>query len=139
MNKIELKFNDKMKELVISGKKTCTTRRTKHGEVGDYFVIDDEHAYVITEITEGTLYDISNMYYSKEGFENPDDFRIAFLKAYNIPIPEISNPFWLLLQMDVWVHCFRRLKLIDMLEKMADIKREETEKIEKFVKGREFV
>lgn len=107
MKKIVIDFRDDLKELVKSGKKTCTVRRFKHGDVGDYFELENGYAYVLTEVTEDTLENIGWAYYRQEGYSNFN----AFLKDLkDIYSGNIGN------DKKVWVHCFRRLQKEDNYE-----------------------
>lgn len=82
---IKLKFSPGMEELVLQGKKCCTTRDEKKGEIGDVFRVKDR-LYRIIQIRVSDLSDISN-YYILEGF----DYRYEFLKKIEEIYPEICN------------------------------------------------
>jgi len=73
MTLITLAFAPEMEDAIIAGKKCCTTRREKHGEVGDLFVVRDR-VYRICHIHHCLLYSARDGYYDAEGFEFPGDF-----------------------------------------------------------------
>lgn len=85
MSLINLKFSPEMEELILQGKKCCTTRDEKKGEVGDVFRVGNR----LYRIIQLTLYDVSEIspLYRLEGFEH----RYQFLKAIEEIYPEIYD------------------------------------------------
>ena len=79
MTLITLAFAPEMEDAIIAGKKCCTTRREKHGEVGDLFVVRDR-VYRICHIHHCLLYSARDGYYDAEGFEFPGDFQEFWTK-----------------------------------------------------------
>lgn len=71
---IKLKFSPEMEELVLQGKKCCTTRDEKKGEVGDVFRLKGDRLYRIIEIEEITI-GLGSLYYKQEGFESSQRYR----------------------------------------------------------------
>lgn len=80
MSLIKLKFSPEMEELVLQGKKCCTTRDEKKGEVGDVFRVKDRLYRIILV----SLYDVSSIpiLYQLEGFEFIYQFINAIEKVY---------------------------------------------------------
>lgn len=79
--KIELEFTPEMAAAAIEGRKCCTFRRVKHGEVGDTFEIDGR-IYRIVQIWPSWLADTIRRYYGAEGFESRADMEKWALKHY---------------------------------------------------------
>ena len=82
---INLKFSPEMEELVLQGKKCCTTRDEPKGKVRDVFRVKDR-LYRIIQIQS---YDVSSIahLYKLEGF----GFRHQFLKAIEEIYPDIYD------------------------------------------------
>ena len=78
---IDLKFNPRGEYGIKEGLKTATTRRTKHGEAGDYFMVG-KHVHRLEEIKAMKLKDIAAMYYFREGYKKPAHFLMAIDRIY---------------------------------------------------------
>lgn len=85
MSLINLKFSPEMEELVLQGKKCCTTRDEKKGDVGDVFRVKDR----LYRIVQVSSYDVSSIahLYRLEGFE----FIYQFIKAIEEIYPDIYD------------------------------------------------
>lgn len=70
---INLKFSPEMEELILQGKKCCTTRDDKKGDTGDIFVVGNR-VYRIIEIEEICI-DVGVSFYKQEGFESSMKYR----------------------------------------------------------------
>ena len=81
MTTIELSFAPEMEEAILSGYKACTTRRTRHGAVGDTFVVRGR-MYRILHIHSAALISIAHSYYAIEGFSSPEEFERFWESAY---------------------------------------------------------
>jgi len=62
-----------MKDAVHSGKKCCTTRSKKYGEIGDVFYVG-KGLYKIIEIEPATLGYVTSNYYRQEGCDTTEEF-----------------------------------------------------------------
>jgi hypothetical protein len=92
MTLITLTFAPEMEELIIQGKKCCTTRRTQLGEVGDMFVVHDR-IYRICHIHHCCLYSVRGSYYDAEGFTSPAAFHDFWEQAVEQPFDEANTVF----------------------------------------------
>jgi hypothetical protein len=81
MTLINLKFSPEMKQALLEGRKCCTSRKTKKGDVGDVFVIDGR-LYRILHVHMIGLHPLTYVYYDIEGFETPEEF-CKFWENYN--------------------------------------------------------
>lgn len=73
MSKITIPFRDDMKDLIIGGVKTCTTRNKRYGCIGDTFEID-KRVFVLTWVSHIYLKQVADTKYKEEGFDSPDEF-----------------------------------------------------------------
>lgn len=78
MREVKIPFQPDMKELVLSGNKTCTSRNQLYGETGDWFYID-RHKFTITATSSAPLGYVAKNKYKEEGFESP----AGFIKKWN--------------------------------------------------------
>jgi len=85
---INIKFSPEMEELIWHGKKCCTTRDEKKGDVGDTFKVDIR-LYRIIEIEEICI-DVGSSFYKQEGFDSGVKYRNYISFRY----PE-TNRFYL--------------------------------------------
>lgn len=74
MTLITLAFAPSMEDAILQGKKCCTTRKTKKGEVGDIFLVKDR-LYRICHIHSCLLYSARDAYYDADGFVFPGDLQ----------------------------------------------------------------
>lgn len=89
---IPLAFAPEMEELIIQGKKCCTTRRSLHGEVGDMFIVRDR-IYRICHIHHCCLYSVKGAYYDAEGFTSPEAFQDFWEKTIEPSFDEFNTVF----------------------------------------------
>ena len=82
---IKLKFSPEMEELVLQGKKCCTTRDEKKGEIGDIFRVKDR-LYRILQVDECDL-EYASVMAPSEGFESDVEFIDTILEIY----PELCS------------------------------------------------
>jgi hypothetical protein len=66
-------FKKDFKELMLSGRKTTTTRPRRYGRPGDLFPAFGE-TFVLTEIHEVHLNFVAVSCYMEEGFNSPTEF-----------------------------------------------------------------
>lgn len=95
MTQINLKFSPEMEELIMQGKKICTSRMELKGHIGDTFVIGNRiYRIISTELSP--LEWICAHHHKHEGFEDEDTL---YEKLNNI-YPELEDTDCL------WVHWF---------------------------------
>ncbi len=99
MSKIKLAFLEEFRRPMLAGLKTTTTRRNKHGEVGDTFEAFGETFRLIC-IPRLTLYEVGRDYRRLEGFDNISQFRGAWRRCGKRWTP---NSF-------IWLHEFELVK-----------------------------
>lgn len=80
MTIINLKFSPEMEELVLQGKKCCTTRDEQKGEVGDLFRVKDR-MYRIIQVDESDLLYSSAMA-NAEGFKSDIEYLDCMSEIY---------------------------------------------------------
>lgn len=96
---VNLKFSPDMEDLVLAGKKCCSTRLIKKDEeknvipayeTGDQFVVRDR-LYEIVDVHRRCVQDVYVSYLSCEGFRTVDEvsagkwFEIFFTNILNLP------------------------------------------------------
>lgn len=91
---INLKFSPEMEELILQGKKCCTTRDEVKGDSGDIFVVKNR-VYRIISVWGDELLNISSLFHL-EGFYSTDEFLDCLYMFY----PELDETC------DVWIHFF---------------------------------
>jgi hypothetical protein len=102
---IEMPFRENMAQAILEGRKFCTSRNKKYGEVGDIFRVTAGKLsgdYKILAQTKHTLDFIAWILHHAEGF----DGYFEFVKAWDEIHPRkgfISNQL-------VWVHWFERVE-----------------------------
>lgn len=72
-NRIRLPFLPIFRDLLLSGKKTCTTRTKSYGKVGDTFLAFGE-IFTLTAVEKIDLLSVATSYHREEGFMSPDTF-----------------------------------------------------------------
>ena len=98
MSKVIIPFRDDMKELIISGAKTCTTRNKRYGCIGDTFDVD-KRVFVLTWVSHVYLKQVADTKYKEEGFENTE----AFIDVWNQIHPRKGYCH----SQAVWLHEFK--------------------------------
>ena len=94
MTLINLKFSPEMEELILQGKKCCTTRDEIKAESGDVFRVRNRlYRIVGIQIDD---YEFIDRYYNLDGFNSVDEYLDTIDKIY----PEI-NP-----EGDMFIHFF---------------------------------
>ncbi|HJK78035.1 MAG TPA: hypothetical protein O0Y06_00025 [Methanocorpusculum sp.] len=73
MAEVLIRFTPEMENLIIAGKKICTTRLERKGAVGDIFVVRG-FVYRLVEIRSYSLDYIATNFYRLEGFSSRDEF-----------------------------------------------------------------
>lgn len=99
--KIDIPFRDDMKQAVLLGNKTCTSRNKRYGVIGDTFMVGG-YVYVLKWISHVRLKTVAENHYRQEGFESPDEF----IQVWNQIHPRKGyNP-----EQAVWLHEFQLAK-----------------------------
>jgi hypothetical protein len=81
MKKIFIPFLPEMQAAILAGKKTCTSRTKRYGEIGDYFFIGTKK-FALTSIDGNYLQFIRDYYYMNEGFNAPEEFESIWKKLH---------------------------------------------------------
>lgn len=84
MAKITLSFTPEMEELIISGKKICTTRQEQKGAIGDTFTVRGSN-YRIVDVQPYRMESIAANFYRLEGFSSRKDFVQYWDSLYGYP------------------------------------------------------
>lgn len=81
MTEITIEFRPDLEALVLSLRKTCTTRRTKKGKRGDVFTVQGRR-FVLTGVSRVRLEEVARSDYQNEGCSSPDEFRALWASIY---------------------------------------------------------
>lgn len=98
VNRIDLAFSGEMASAVLDGNKCCTTRRTRHGDLGDEFAVAGV-VFRILQVLPAALRDVRDVFHRAEGFATPQAFETAWRALHGGEF-EAGR--------DVWVHFFAR-------------------------------
>ena len=98
---IEIKFDERFKELMLSGVKTCTTRREMEGKRGDTFTAFGQK-FIIIDTANVYFGHIIDNWWGKEGFTSPKEFVEFTLKYYGEVDGEVD------IGQKHWIHWFKR-------------------------------
>lgn len=85
MNFITVKFDSDMKDLVLAGKKCCTTRLKPLGDIGDIFVVENRVFRILDIYRES--HPCETRYFALEGFPSKREFIDRIEKIY----PELAE------------------------------------------------
>jgi hypothetical protein len=104
---VEMRFIPDNEAAVLSGRKTATARRTKHGEPGDYFEVAQPGPdnmviltrFVLESVERMTISSAARVHHDELGADDPAGFYKAWERAYG----RIADPDDL-----VFLHRFRR-------------------------------
>jgi len=92
--KVEIPFRDDMKQAIIDGRKTCTSRNKRYGVIGDTFDING-NSYVLKWVSHVHLNFVAENCYRHEGFRNPYEFINAWRKIHPRKGYVPDQPVWL--------------------------------------------
>jgi hypothetical protein len=81
MPEVTLPFNEEMRRAIREGKKVCTSRSEKKGEIGDWFTLDGR-IFRIVDIQFRMLGWIRDTMYRLEGFDSPEAFETLWRKIH---------------------------------------------------------
>jgi len=95
------KFHPDMALLLLTGKKRCTSRTKKLGEIGDWFELKEQR-FEFRNVWEETFGEIARGFYKCEGFESPEAFRAFWIRIHRGHLPENGTMKWL--------HVMRRME-----------------------------
>jgi hypothetical protein len=115
---IDLPFSERMKQALLSGRKSCTTRRTRKGDPGDWFEIDGE-TFRILDVHEAPLRMVRDVLYRLEGCTSPNDFECVWRSLHDGVFPGFGR---------VHVHFFTRFPIPDEII-AADMGAREAERV----------
>ena len=73
MSEISIPFTPQMKEAVLSGSKTATTRTKQYGKRGDTFRLSNE-SFTLTAVRRVLLGQVAYKFFLQEGFNSPESF-----------------------------------------------------------------
>ena len=79
---INLKFMSEWQDKMLSGRKTCTCRTSKNGNVGDNFVVFNTK-FIITDIQRRMLGAVV-LFYKEEGCDTLEEFKQIWIKLHPI-------------------------------------------------------
>ena len=96
--RVNIPFRDQFKEAMLSGRKTCTSRNKKYGDVGDIFVVFGK-CFVLTKLREEKLTTVAHFLYREEGFNRSSEFMDCWNQIY--PRKGYDS------EQIVWVHIFK--------------------------------
>lgn len=106
---VKIPFKTRLREALLSGNKTATTRFKKYGAHGDTFEIFGA-TFELLAVGRCSLYEVALYEFKREGFTSPDDFWAEWRTLHpgrgNDPLVE------------VWFHVFRRM-LCGVLPEMS--------------------
>ena len=98
---IKIPFMAEWHNVMLDGKKTCTSRNKRYGKIGDTFEVFGAR-YEITQIEQRNLLEVTANFYLAEGCETSNEFIAVWDKIY-------PHKLWRGSQI-VWVHHFKRLQ-----------------------------
>jgi hypothetical protein len=98
MSLVEIPFSKEMATAALEGRKICTTRREKKGEIGDEFLIDGVR-FRIVDLYSAYLETVATAFFRLEGCESPDAFRALWHRLHRGHYT---------LEAVYWVHFFAR-------------------------------
>ncbi|KKK50918.1 hypothetical protein LCGC14_3120210 [marine sediment metagenome] len=99
--RIQVPFLEEFRERMLDGRKTATTRTKRFGKVGDVFDAFGE-LFWISDVQAVKLFDVADLEFSAEGFEDPD----AFLEVWDRLHPRVKHN----LDRVVYLHRFEVLE-----------------------------
>lgn len=102
MGTIEVPFRDDMKEAILAGTKTRTSRNHKLGKEGDTFVLETR-TFKISKIEKMPLGEVRDKLYKEEGFGSPEEFVRVWDELH--PKRKFSPT------KNIWVHSIEEVKV----------------------------
>ena len=78
---IEIPFMESFKDMMLTDKKVCTSRNKIYGDPGDTFKIFGAKFKLIC-VAELPLDIVAEYFYTQEGCETPDNFRIVWVDLH---------------------------------------------------------
>lgn len=79
---VNIRFRKDLIEPILNGRKTCTTRLTRHGNKGDVFFVECK-PYVLTSVQKVDLQEVALCDCLSEGFNSPHEFRVVWNQIYH--------------------------------------------------------
>lgn len=100
MAEVKIPFQERWQELMLTGRKVCTSRTRRYGDVGDTFYTFGER-FALTKVTQWRLESVACLLCKDEGCVFPEEFRTM----WRILHPRAGwRP-----EQKVWVHYFKRM------------------------------
>lgn len=93
-------FAEDMQQASLEGKKECTSRNHKYGEVGDTFDINGVR-FEITKVIRPSLEYVKKNLCTQEGFDTPEDFEKKWVQLH-------PRKGWNGAQL-VWCHFYKKV------------------------------
>jgi len=96
---VEVPFDERFRDALLQGRKQCTSRTRRYGDIGDTFTVFGA-GFVFTSVVKAPLAYVAGMLYRQEGFSSPE----AFIEIWQELHPRKGwNP-----HQRVWVHWFEK-------------------------------
>jgi hypothetical protein len=83
--KIGIAFRDDMRQAILEGRKCCTSRHTKKGSPGDFFILGkpyEQRIFRLTRVSKLTLDFVAHVCYRDEGTASPAEFIALWEELY---------------------------------------------------------
>lgn len=90
MPKKNIPFQPEVKEVMLSGKKTATSRTKRYGYPGDWFPAFGK-TFILTEVQRTYLDVVVRYHYSAEGFDSSHAF-VQYWNRLHPRVPYVQNP-----------------------------------------------
>lgn len=90
MTRVDLRFTPENEDLLLTGKKRATLRRSRHGKVGDTFEVKGR-VFELTSIRPVPLGDALRLYYPMLGMPNTDAAYENLARAYGLLIETLRG------------------------------------------------
>lgn len=96
----QLPFTDEMRDAILQGRKTATSRTHRYGHAGD--TLDSPAGPIrLVEVRRATLAEVADSHHLEEGFATPEGFRTIWMRLH-------PRAGWQPEQL-VWFHRFERV------------------------------
>ena len=101
MAQVEIPFRPDMRQAIIDGHKSCTSRNKRYGKAGDTFKIGGR-TYRLTSVCKRRLGSVATFLYGQEGTDSPAAFTALWAEIHP------GRGFDSFQQ--VWVHFFEEVR-----------------------------
>ena len=100
IEEIKIPFKEQFRDAMLEGRKICTTRTKRYGEVGDIFEAFGAKFEIVGVCPSIALW-VGNFLYKEEGFDCPAEFHKIWKRLH----PRLAS------EVAVFVHFFQRCQL----------------------------